>query len=341
MKSLKINILIASLLVTSITLTVHAGRVTTEEALTVANNWITLIIHHKGDWSGSNSAYVEEIREFRHGQRILGYFCRVRPRGHIVVSLRKELAPVKAYSAKCDMNPDIDKGVTAVIKGGMERVIQAIEKQLGSLDSVRTEQLQSILEVNHRSSWDKLLVNCESFEAGLESGGITMNYEGGEPPLLSTSWKQSSPYNSDCPEGDKHCQSCSDTIIKPPFHFPTAVGCVALAGTKRTSRALAINESIASATNGVRSDTNDRAPPMAGPRMNDSPCAERSAPKKAPCRPSLISAVRPSKAGIETASATPPRTRMASSQRQLPASAQPNAVNPPASAEAARTGRLP
>jgi len=219
MKELRKTITITLLLVAGIIMPAWAEMATMNDALNVANNWINLIIQKKGSWGDANSAFVEDVHEFKRGPRLLGYFCRVQPKGYIVVSLRKELAPVKAYSATCDLVPECDEGLTDVIKLGMERVLNTIEKQLGPIELVRTSDLQNILEISHRDSWDELEVDPLSFQQKLDSGVIAMDYQEGDV-LLSSSWHQGDPYNRDCPVppfGD----DCTATHC--------AVGCVATA----------------------------------------------------------------------------------------------------------------
>lgn len=224
MKNLIIAILIASLAIMVPVSPVQAEMVTVDEALTVANNWITLIIHNEGDWGGSESAEVEEIEEFKRGERVIGYFCHVKPKGFIVVSLRKELAPVKAYSAVSDLDPESDEGMADVIKMRMDGILNAIEQQIGPVQSARTEDVKNILETNHRPTWDELGGNVETFKAGLESGVIEMNYEKGEW-LLSSDWHQGPPYNDQCP--DKGC-----TWYPCYSNENACVGCVATAGAQ-------------------------------------------------------------------------------------------------------------
>lgn len=191
-----------------------------DDASTVAKNWITLIIEKKGDWGGSETAEVVEIQEFKRDGRVIGYFCHVEPQGFIVISLHKELAPVKAYSATCDMDPLLDEGLVDVIKGGMERIIKAVETQIGPVESVRTEDLENILEINYRDAWKELEVDVETFKDDPESGGEEMNYQGGEV-LLSSDWHQSPPYNDDCLWAG--CSNSNGRMI---------VGCVATAGAQ-------------------------------------------------------------------------------------------------------------
>ena len=133
-RRLIVTILIACLAVTALTSPARAESVqdetvTMDEALTVANNWITLMIHNEGSWGGFDAAEVAEICEFKRGDRVLGYFCRVEPAGFIVVSLRKELAPVKAYSTRLWADPESDEEFIEVIKIRMEDILDAMNRK--------------------------------------------------------------------------------------------------------------------------------------------------------------------------------------------------------------------
>ena len=225
MKNLIIAILIASLAIMVPVSPVQAEMANMDEALTVANNWISLIIEKEGNWGGSETAEVEEIEEFKRGERVIGYFCHVKPKGFIVVSLSKELAPVKAYSATCDLDPESDEGMADLLKGNMERILNWTEQLVGPIESARAEDLDSILEINYRQTWAELEGDEVIFKQDLESGEVEMNYEGGEPPLLTSSWHQEPPYNDQCP--DKGC-------TWPPCYYNenALVGCVATAGAQ-------------------------------------------------------------------------------------------------------------
>ena len=89
MDKLKNTILIVLLVAVGLTIPVRAEMATMDEALTVAKNWVTTIIHYEGDWGGHQSVYVEEIQELTRAGRLLGYFCRVKPSGYLVISLHK------------------------------------------------------------------------------------------------------------------------------------------------------------------------------------------------------------------------------------------------------------
>jgi len=221
MKCLTITILIASTAASALAMPVQAELVTRDEALRVANNWITLIIQKRGNWGGSETASVAEIQEFKRGERTLGYFCHVQPKGHIIVSLRKELAPVKAFSDTCNLNPDSDEDLADLLKGCMERIVNYIEKQAGPIATVQAAELDNIIPNNYRNAWAELEHEQDKAEE-VPSWAIEMNYVEGLI-LLSSFWHQGDPYNRDCPappSGD----DCGDPRC--------LVGCVATAAAQ-------------------------------------------------------------------------------------------------------------
>lgn len=222
MKRLTITILVASTVVTGLAMPVRAELVTRGEALRVANNWITLMIQKRGDWGGSTTASVDEIQPFTHAGRTIGYFCQVRPQGHIIISLRKELVPVKAFSDTCNLNPDSDEGLPSLLKGRMERIVNQIEEQVGPIATVKAAALDKIMEKNHRNSWAELEQGSHVLQGDPDSWAIEMNYIEGEI-LLCSFWHQGDPYNRDCPApppGD----DCADPRC--------LVGCVATAAAQ-------------------------------------------------------------------------------------------------------------
>ena len=198
MKNLTNTIVIAlSAILVSIS-PVQAEMATKDEAFAVAKNWITLIVHNEGNWGGSESAEVEGIQEFKRGERVIGYFCSVQPKGFIVVSLLKELAPVKAYSANSNLDPETNVGLTDFIKICMEDILDVIEKQAGQISLARTRDVQSIVKTNYRPESEILSGDVQSFRLGLESGAIAMDYQPGIW-LLTSSWHRKDPYNRECP----------------------------------------------------------------------------------------------------------------------------------------------
>jgi len=221
MKRLTITILVAFAVLTELATPVRAELVTRGEALRVANNWITLIIQKRGNWGGSETAGVAEIQEFKRGERTLGYFCRVQPKGQIIVSLRRELAPVKAFSDTCNLNPDSDEDLVDLLKGCMERILNYIEKQAGPIATVQSAELDSIIPNNCRNAWAELEHEQDKAEE-VPSWAIEMNYVEGLI-LLSSYWHQGDPYNRDCPSPPS-----GDDCDQPRC----LVGCVATAAAQ-------------------------------------------------------------------------------------------------------------
>jgi hypothetical protein len=212
--------LISFLAIIGLISAVQAEMASKDEALTVAKNWVTLITQKEGKWGGSETADVEGIQEFKRGERVLGYFCRVRPKGFIVISLRKELEPIKAYSPTCDLDPESDEEMADVIKIGMERVLNTIERQIAPVNLVKTEAMKSILKINYCQSWKELERKANVFKRGSETGELKFNYEEGQI-LLSSCWHQRDPYNRQCPTGYNGC-------TEPHC----VVGCVATAASQ-------------------------------------------------------------------------------------------------------------
>ncbi|NIP23690.1 MAG: hypothetical protein GWN67_06265 [Phycisphaerae bacterium] len=225
MDKLKNTILIAFLLAAGFTMPIQAKLATENEALTVANNWISMIIQEQGGWGDANTAYVENIQEFRRGERMIGYFCNVKPRGCIVISLRRELAPVKAYSVRSNLDPESEEGMVDLIKDCMERILDTIEQLVGPVQTARTEDVANIAEIDYRSAWAELEGDISTVEWDLDynEGDIgTANYQEGTW-LLTTDWHQRDPFNRDCPAppGGDDCTAARCTV-----------GCVATAAAQ-------------------------------------------------------------------------------------------------------------
>lgn len=222
MKNLTTIILVASFATMMLITPVRAQIVTMDEALNVANNWITLTLRQKGHWGGDSISVAGKVQELKRGVRTIGYFCPVLPKGYIIISLRKDLAPVKACSETSNINPECDDGVVKFIKDNMERIINRIEKEVGPVYSVRKQDLSNLLQIDYSASWVKLSKDVQVFEQELESDVSALNYIEGE--ILNTpNWHQGDPYNRDCPtppDGD----DCTEPRC--------TVGCVATAAAQ-------------------------------------------------------------------------------------------------------------
>jgi len=201
----------------------NAQFVDIKETKAIAQNWIQMKIDKYGDWGGSKTATAGEMQELRYFGKLVGYYCKVRPRGYIVVSLRRELAAVKAYSDRSNIDFSREEGMPDLIKYRLFRIIKNIEAKAGPIQSADIDQVENLLEFSYKSSWTTL----ENYTPGSFSGTpvTKQNYQEGDS-LLDTHWQQRVPYNSFCPfpGGDSLCSNTSNGR--------TLVGCVAIAGAQ-------------------------------------------------------------------------------------------------------------
>jgi hypothetical protein len=98
-------LLVSALLTCCTASLASAAAVSMDDAETIAENWISVIIHLKGTWGGAPEAEICGVEPLTLDGRLLGYIAHISPRGHIVVSLLEGLAPVKAYSATSSLCP--------------------------------------------------------------------------------------------------------------------------------------------------------------------------------------------------------------------------------------------
>ena len=201
---------------------VLAEVATEREALSMAQNWTTRVIRTFGSWGGSPYARVLGIQPFNRGDRQLGYFCPVEPRGYLVVSLHKELAPVKAYSETDTLDPSSNEGIADVIKGGLERMISAAERQVGKVALAAEADLSAVVEIDYSPVWEQMAIEPAIYTAMALPASVPADYQEGQV-MLTTAWHQFWPYNDQCPN-----LGCTD----PDLNGRAPVGCVATAGAQ-------------------------------------------------------------------------------------------------------------
>lgn len=220
--------------------TVWAQHVSVQEATVVAENWVKAIIQERGSWGGAQEVQLGDVVEFQRKGRPVGYFCRVRPRGYIVISPRREMAPVKAYSATSNLDPTSEEGLADLLKDKMERILDKVEQIARERRAVTGQEVADTVEIDYRPAWNVLLHDLEGFmrkheerspsSSGAESardesssdiGGEVSNYQEGQV-LLTSNWHQYPPYNNDCPN-----LGCTSTA-----NGRAVVGCVATAAAQ-------------------------------------------------------------------------------------------------------------
>lgn len=198
--------------------------VTKEEATKIAQNWIHIVIDSYGTWGNSENANILSVRTLTKDGRKLGYFCNVTPKGFILVSIRKELAPVKLYSAQVNYNylSDEDDCLPDFIYYIPAKVINTIEDELDPIESVSSAELKEILEIDYSESWDNIYNYIPgTYNVKLKGSSSKDGYQEGEF-LLTSNWHQDFPYNNECPEMNPPCTTT--------LNGRALVGCVAITG---------------------------------------------------------------------------------------------------------------
>ena len=186
----------------------------------IAQGWVTMITELNGDWGGSKTAEVINIKEFRRDGQLLGYYCEVAPNGFMLISLVKGLAPVKAWSATSRLDPLLEEGPTGLMKDQLGRVLKGVVDEFGSLADANPESLEQIIGANHLPTWEMLVLDDIALKTEMTSRGMKDIYGEGDE-LLTSNWHQGSPYYDVCPPAYNGC-----TDPRCP------VGCVATAGAQ-------------------------------------------------------------------------------------------------------------
>ncbi len=197
------------------------------EARRAAENYVALILAKDGQWGASASARVLSIEPFTRGERVLGYYCAIEPVGYMIVGLYKELAPIRTYSVRFDLDPTTDVGMTDLLKVRLERLYGALERQIGRAIEP-TDDLGGFLPVNFRSAWSVLTdpaFAATAYEQPLRTRATGMDYQEGQE-LMSTTWSQEPPYNDQCPDLGCSWPSWGS------YNTNAYVGCVATAGAQ-------------------------------------------------------------------------------------------------------------
>jgi hypothetical protein len=134
----------------------------------------------------------------------------VKPQGYVIISLLRELVPVKAYSSSCNLDPTSEQGMADLLKSQMTGILDKIIAQVGPLETADEQALKDFLRPTYDAAWEEI------------EQGVDMNYQAGDT-LVDTFWHQGDPYNQFCP-GPPGGDDCTDPRCM--------VGCVATAAAQ-------------------------------------------------------------------------------------------------------------
>ena len=179
---------------------VTASVASSEEMELVCRNWLSQVVHDKGDWAGETNPDILKAEALVEDGQVLGRCFAIAPTGYVVVPVLKELPSVKAYSTESNLNVSDTGGFTQLLKDVISDRMRLYKKIYGSIDVAQPDTGEVLLGRGNRERWDRYAVSSEEFDKFLnKSGRSPMDIVG---PLLTTAWDQGSPYNDYCPMGD-------------------------------------------------------------------------------------------------------------------------------------------
>jgi hypothetical protein len=178
----------------------HAERASSDEATMVSQNWLSYIVHQKGNWAGDAEPTIARVEEIVEEGVMVGYLYHIDPVGYIVVPLLKELAPVKVTSEEYDLNIDDEDGMAALTREMLLDGVRAFEAQFGNIDASQPSTGDVPFGREYRAQWDRYAVSNAEFETALKAGQRDTLVSVG--PLMTAHWHQGYPYKMYCPMGD-------------------------------------------------------------------------------------------------------------------------------------------
>lgn len=199
MKSLISNLFVLTTLVFSLMPAAWAEVPTMEEMERVCQNWLTFMVHERGNWAGSANPEIVAVQEISSDGVLLGRCFSIAPRGYAVVPALKELPPVKAYSEDNGFDVNQSVGFPQLLREVLFDRTKSFSDAYGSLHAAQPRAGKILFDRKNRAEWNRYLKSPPSFASCLDTGPkITM---AGSGPLLSVHWHQQDPFNKFCPMG--------------------------------------------------------------------------------------------------------------------------------------------
>ena len=142
MRKKLLTILLALTLMLTLSGIVSADQVSIEKARTVAQNFLQYTVQAYGPWAGTESPSISEDEVLTHEGQVVGYNFFVDPKGHILVSSRDDLPPVKLYSDTSTLSiyaEDTQEQVEWIAEETFD-ISQAIDEHSGELAAMDASQ---------------------------------------------------------------------------------------------------------------------------------------------------------------------------------------------------------
>jgi hypothetical protein len=192
--NLKVSVFMLVLLILWLPSRSFGEIATRNEARTVAENWIRLIVERDGSWAGSKEPKIRELTGLKSGDLEVAYFALIDPEGFIVISLLKDFAPILAYSTGGGLGPDSNNGIVAHIKSVSEKRMNLFLKRAGGMQGEKPNKYGEKTRRENKELWDQLLEGGASLRTNLQA--LRATSLGRKGPLLETNWHQGPPFNN-------------------------------------------------------------------------------------------------------------------------------------------------
>lgn len=212
MRKRLLMILLALTLVLTFSGMGSAGEVSIDKARIVAENWLYYCVQTYGPWAGTNSPSISDEEEVMYKDQVVGFNFLVDPKGHILVSSRDDLPPVKLYSDTSTLSiyAEDQEQIDWIAEEtfGIGQAIDEHSGELATMDASQNPDVQAWARFGNPDFEQEFVSTAEETDA-LQYG-----------PLLSSTWGQGDPYNLQCPldPWNSYCR--------------TIVGCVATAAAQ-------------------------------------------------------------------------------------------------------------
>ena len=205
MRSNAFRVLVALLLL-AVAGGAFAQAVNREDARQVAETWLGA----RQARGAAPTARILDCQPFTAEGRLLAYRLPLEPAGVIVVSARRALPPIKAFSFETDFDPADDGGVADLLRFTLGESLDLLEAR-GALAAGEDPAVDRA-----REAWDRLLAGDAETPRDTPVG-----------PFIASSWHQSAPYKNACPQGDGGicvvgCVATSAAMIMKYWQYPPA-----------------------------------------------------------------------------------------------------------------------
>lgn len=191
---------LAILLCFQINSAVRADVATADEMNQVCDNWLSLIVHDKGEWAGSKTPMIASVQPMVVDGELVANVYWIEPGGYVVVPVLKALPPVKASSDECRLDPNETGGMAALLREILAEANEIYVYYYGSLDAPLPKADDNPFGREYRDRWDSYAVSREQFQSHLNAKDRDTLVSVG--PLLTCHWHQGDPYYNFCPWGD-------------------------------------------------------------------------------------------------------------------------------------------